>query len=136
MKLVFWLLDINPKIDDDKVELWLWGIDAQGNRVLIVDRNFTAYFYAVLPGGVDAAKVAEEIMRSYASQLVKAEVVSPSLLWQTRNCNKGLLQSCNRNRQTCQATSKHRRSIRLPRRRHSRRHALPNRQQRGSLQLA
>ena len=48
MKLAFWLLDINPKIEGETVELWLWGITEAGNRVLVVDRNFTAYFYAVV----------------------------------------------------------------------------------------
>ena len=64
VKVVFWLLDINPKIDDERgtLELWLWGIDSAGNRVLVVDRNFTAYFYAVVAEGFDASKVAEAIM--------------------------------------------------------------------------
>ena len=76
MKLVFWLLDINPKVDGDKVELWLWGIDQNGNRVLLVERNFTAYFYAVLHGGANEAAVAEAIMLNCASSVIKAEVVS------------------------------------------------------------
>ena len=75
MKLVFWLLDINPKVDGDKVELWLWGIDQTGNRVLFVERNFTAYFYAVLHGGADGAAVSESILLNCASTVVKAEVV-------------------------------------------------------------
>ena len=52
-----------------RVELWLWGIDAAGNRVLVVDRNFTAYFYAVVAEGFDASKVAEAIMKAYGRQL-------------------------------------------------------------------
>ena len=77
VKVSFWLLDINPKIDKDKgtIELWLWGIDAAGNRVLVVDRNFTAYFYAVVAEGFDASKTAEAIMTAYGSSIVKAEVV-------------------------------------------------------------
>jgi DNA polymerase I len=76
VKVTFWLLDINPKIDKDKgtVELWLWGIDAAGNRVLVIDRNFTAYFYAVVAEGFDASKTAEAIMNAYASSIVKVEV--------------------------------------------------------------
>ena len=75
MKLVFWLLDINSKIDGKLVELWLWGIDTDGNRVLIVERNFVAYFYAVLAGGVDALKVTEEIMNDYGASIAEAEIV-------------------------------------------------------------
>jgi len=76
VKVTFWLLDINPKIDNDNgtVELWLWGIDAAGNRVLVVDRNFTAYFYAVVQEGFDPSKIAEAIMNGYASSIVKVEV--------------------------------------------------------------
>ena len=75
MKLTFWLLDINPKIESGTVELQLWGIDNQANRILIIDRKFTAYFYAVLHAGVDAAKLQEAIMKSFADDIVKAEVV-------------------------------------------------------------
>ena len=76
MKITFWLLDINPKIDEasETAELWLWGIDADGNRVLVVDRNFTAYFYAVIKEGFDPSKTAAEILRAYPSSIVKAEV--------------------------------------------------------------
>ena len=75
MKLVFWLLDINPKIDGKSVELWLWGIDSDGKRVLVVERNFVAYFYALLAGGVDASKVTENIMNDYGSSIASAEIV-------------------------------------------------------------
>ncbi len=76
VKISFWLLDINPKIDEDKgtLELWLWGIDSAGNRVLVVDRNFTAYFYAVVAEGLNASKVAEAIMSVYGESIVKVEV--------------------------------------------------------------
>jgi DNA polymerase I len=76
VKVTFWLLDINPKIDKGKgtIELWLWGIDAAGNRVLVVDRNFTAYFYAVVQEGFDASKTAEVIMNAYASSIVNVEI--------------------------------------------------------------
>jgi DNA polymerase I len=77
VKVVFWLLDINPKIDGENgsIQLWLWGIDSAGNRVLVVDRNFVAYFYAVVAEGVDASKTAEAIMKAYAQSIVKVEVV-------------------------------------------------------------
>jgi DNA polymerase I len=75
MKIAFWLLDINPKIDKDTIELWLWGINKTGSRVLIIDRNFTAYFYAVLNEGFDPAKTAEQIKKAYADLIVNIEVV-------------------------------------------------------------
>jgi DNA polymerase I len=68
-------LDINPKIDGTSVELWLWGIDEKGNRVLVIERNVTAYFYAVIKGGIDPSSIAEEIMKAYSSSIVKAKAV-------------------------------------------------------------
>jgi DNA polymerase I len=78
VKISFWLLDINPKIDENKVtlEVWMWGIDSAGNRVLVVDRNFTAYFYAVVAEGFDASKVAEAIINGYSKSIAKVEVAS------------------------------------------------------------
>jgi DNA polymerase I len=75
LKIAFWLLDVNVNIDDETVELWLWGIDAAGNRVLVVDRNFTAYFYAVIEDGFDASKVAQAIMKDFAQSIAKVDVV-------------------------------------------------------------
>ena len=74
MNVSFWLLDINPKIDGGCCELWLWGIDANGNRVLVIERNFNAYFYVVVQDGCDPSKTAVEIMNAYPSSIVKAEV--------------------------------------------------------------
>jgi DNA polymerase I len=76
VKITFWLLDINPKIANarDATELWLWGIDAKGKRVLVIDRNFTAYFYVVIKEGCDPSKTAGEIMTAYPSSVIKAEV--------------------------------------------------------------
>ena len=45
MRVTFWLLDLNYEVKDDKPEVWLWGIDDKGNRVLVVDRSFYPYFY-------------------------------------------------------------------------------------------
>jgi DNA polymerase I len=75
VKLTFWLLDINPKVDGDKVELWLWGITEAGSRVLLVERNFIAYFYAVLHGAADAALVSQKILLRNPAFVAKTEVV-------------------------------------------------------------
>lgn len=75
VKVSFWLIDINSKVEGDTIELQLWGIDNQGNRVLVIDRNFTAYFYVVLQGTVNASKVEETILKSFANDIVKTEVV-------------------------------------------------------------
>ncbi len=77
VNVTFWLLDINPK--NDKVtgtsELWLWGIDANGNRVLVIDRNFTSYFYVMLQDGAEASKVVAIIDQNYSEAVVGTEVV-------------------------------------------------------------
>ncbi len=75
MKLRFWLLDINPRIVEGKpVELWLWGIDSLGNRVLAIDRNVAAYFYVVIKEGFDPSQLEKEIIQLCQSSIMKTEV--------------------------------------------------------------
>ena len=61
MKLTFRLLDVNYEVKDHKPEVWLWGIDDKENRVLVIDREFTPYFYAVLNEGISPESVMESI---------------------------------------------------------------------------
>jgi DNA polymerase I len=74
VKVSFWLLDINSETRNGTAELWLWGIDGHGNRVLVVDRNFVGYFYAVVQEGLDASRVAEQIRETHSASIVKLEV--------------------------------------------------------------
>jgi len=76
LKLFFWLLDINPKVNDGKVDIWLWGIDQSGNRILLIDHNFSTYFYAVLHGAADGTLILQQIMLRYGGLVSNAEVVS------------------------------------------------------------
>ena len=75
MKVTFWLLDINAELKGSVSELWLWGIDQKGNRLLIIDRTFTNYFYAVIEEGRDPAKVAEGIRRSIGNLALDLQIV-------------------------------------------------------------
>jgi DNA polymerase I len=77
MKVTFWLLDVNYEVRGHEPEMWLWGVDASGNRVLIVDRSFVSYFYAVVEDGYDPAKVVKEIASRKAEYpfIVGVEVV-------------------------------------------------------------
>jgi len=75
MKITFWLLDVNYEVKNGTPEIWLWGIDDSGKRVLIIERNFLAYFYAVVEDGADPAKVIEEIGKEQDPFIVKIEVV-------------------------------------------------------------
>jgi len=61
LKVTFWLLDVNYEVREHKPEMWIWGIDDQGKRVLILDRNFLAYFYAVVKEGENPQAVIEKI---------------------------------------------------------------------------
>ncbi len=74
VKVTFWLLDINSESNAAGAELWLWGIDSQGNRVLVIDRGFLDYFYVVVEDGYDPSKVAEELERTQGVAIVKLEV--------------------------------------------------------------
>ncbi len=75
MKIVFWLLDVNHEVKDGVGEVWLWGIDESGKRVLVIDRSFVGYFYVVLEDAADGADVAEEVLKKHGNLVVKAEVV-------------------------------------------------------------
>ncbi len=77
MKIKFWLLDVNYEVKEHTPEIWLWGVDDFGNRVLVIDRNFLAYFYAVVEDKADATKVVEEIEaeRIQYPSVTKLEVV-------------------------------------------------------------
>jgi DNA polymerase I len=74
MKATFWLLDINYEVKNGTPEIWLWGVDNTGKRVLIIDRNFLAYFYVIIEDRFDPAKVVNEIKKEQYT-IVKCEIV-------------------------------------------------------------
>ncbi len=47
MRISFWLLDIDSHKPGPRPEVRLWGIDEEGKRVLLIDKNFLPRFYAV-----------------------------------------------------------------------------------------
>jgi DNA polymerase I len=73
LQLTFWLLDINTETKAGMPELWLWGIDEAGNRVLVVDKNFLDYFYAVPQEGCNLAEVAKQIEQTCGNLIQKLE---------------------------------------------------------------
>jgi len=75
MKVAFWLLDLNHEVKDGTPEVWLWGVTTAGERVLVIDRNFVSYFYAVIEEGADSARVIEEIRDAHCASVAKLEVV-------------------------------------------------------------
>jgi len=81
MKVKFWLLDVNYEVREHSTEIWLWSITDSGNRVLVIDRNFLAYFYAVVEDKADPTKVIEEIKAEKTQYpfITKLEVVERKL---------------------------------------------------------
>lgn len=69
MKTVFWLLDVNYEVREHKPEVWIWGIDEKGQRVLIIDRSYLSYFYLVLKEGQNPQAVIDEIDARRQSEL-------------------------------------------------------------------
>lgn len=74
VKVVFWLLDISYEVVEDSMEVRLWGNNDSGERVLVVDRNFVSYFYAVVEKDADVARVVEEIKNGNYPEIVNLEV--------------------------------------------------------------
>ena len=74
VKEIFWLLDINSEKTNDAQELWLWGIGKTGKRVLVVDRTFIDYFYAVIEEGCDPSKVEEAVKKTHGDAILNLEV--------------------------------------------------------------
>jgi DNA polymerase I len=75
MEVTFWLLDLNYEVKDDVPEIWLWGVTRSGERVLVIDRNFVSYFYAVIEEAADTEKVVREIGQGHFPCVSKLEIV-------------------------------------------------------------
>ena len=88
MKLTLWLLDVNSEAKNGQPEIWLWGIDRFGQRVLVIDRNFRDYFSAVIEETANAKKVAEGIAQQQSVSIVKLEVVERKLFGKPVNAVK------------------------------------------------
>ena len=75
MEKTFWLLDINYEVKNHQPEIWIWGIDEEGKRILIIDQNFLAYFYLVIKEKEKSEAVMERIesRRDDFPSLVKLE---------------------------------------------------------------
>jgi len=54
-------------VKNHQPEIWLWGIDSEGRRVLIIDKSFTTYFYVLPEEGEDAEKLADRIRKVCAN---------------------------------------------------------------------
>lgn len=75
MKVTFWLLDLNYEVENDVPEIWIWGVTASRERILIIDKSLVAYFYAVLEETANSEKVVEEIGKGHFPCISKLEIV-------------------------------------------------------------
>ncbi|MEM3549771.1 MAG: 3'-5' exonuclease, partial [Candidatus Bathyarchaeia archaeon] len=77
----FWLLDVNYEVKDHQPEMWLWGLDPDGKRVLIIDKKFLSYFYMVIEEGYDPANIVRIIdsARTEYPFITRVEVVDRKL---------------------------------------------------------
>ncbi|GAY25895.1 hypothetical protein ATG_10980 [Desulfurococcaceae archaeon AG1] len=57
------ILDLSYEVVRSEPHIVIWGIDSSGNRVLLRDRSFRPYFYAVLEDDAPVEQVAEMIRR-------------------------------------------------------------------------
>lgn len=75
MKVTFWLLDLNYEVENDVPEIWIWGVSASRERILIIDKSLVAYFYAVLEETANSGRVVEEIRNGRFPCVSKLEIV-------------------------------------------------------------
>jgi len=57
--LRFFLLDLGEKTTPHGSEIWLWGIDDHDRNVLVVDRSFRPYLYAIPKEGSPPATISD-----------------------------------------------------------------------------
>ena len=57
----FWLLDLNYEVVEHEPEVWLWGITEDGQRVLLIDKSYLPYFYAVLDERAEPRRVMKRL---------------------------------------------------------------------------
>lgn len=60
----FFLLDISAEKTPQGSEIWLWGVDDNGRDILIVDRSFKPYFYAIPKEGSSPDSISDTLPSS------------------------------------------------------------------------
>ncbi len=77
MKLKFYLLDSSYEVVDKKPVILLWGLKENSEPVLLLDKSFRPYFYAVLDEEADPKSVASRVkaLSKGASPIIEVEEV-------------------------------------------------------------
>lgn len=76
-KILFYITDINYKVDGDKAVVQMYSVTQEGKKILVLDDKFVPYFYVMLKPGIDAQKFIEIIKGTKAEDAVitNAEIV-------------------------------------------------------------
>lgn len=83
--LRFFLLDLSEETASQGSEIWLWGIDEDGRNVLLADRGFRPYLYAIPKEGSAPETIFDALRssgRDYANVL-ESSVEEKKLFGQT-----------------------------------------------------
>jgi len=62
----FYILDFSYDIEEGKPVIYIWAIDKDNNRVLILEKNFRPYFYALLED--NNQKIIDEVKKLNKSE--------------------------------------------------------------------
>ena len=60
-RIKFWLLDLNEGVSDGQRCIFLWGIDANGRRVLLLDRDFRTSFLIPMKDRSQAGSILKQL---------------------------------------------------------------------------
>lgn len=76
MKLRFYLLDVTYEIVGREPHIIIWGIDEKGRRIVLRDRSFRPYFYAVIDeNAIDIVKQRISRISKSRSPIIAIELV-------------------------------------------------------------
>ncbi|ARM75765.1 DNA-directed DNA polymerase [Acidianus manzaensis] len=59
----YYIIDFSYDVEDNKPLIYIWCVDKEGNRVVVLEKNFRPYFYAVLDDNPDIEKITDEIKK-------------------------------------------------------------------------
>jgi len=87
--LTFWLLDITYGIKGSIPEIMMFGISENGEKVLVIDREFRPYFYAIPKQGIELITIIQKIRRKCEGKgLLNLEVVKRKIFGKERDVIK------------------------------------------------
>ncbi|AWR97124.1 DNA polymerase II [Acidianus sulfidivorans JP7] len=59
-----YIIDFSYEVEDNKPLIYIWCIDKEGNRSLVIEENFRPYFYAILEDNANVDRIIEEIKKT------------------------------------------------------------------------